>query len=321
MFQNTVVAMEGKIEDQKAYQLGQQVYNYRCYYCHGYSGDAKTLASRHVDPEPRDFTNKKILQPNVKEMEKAIRSGKNNTAMPAFENTLSDNEISDVIYFIQVAFINGYAKNAVYHSEANGWSEHQKKYGHSYPFVKGEISINTPDFKLSDKQRQGREIFMGACISCHEVIDPVESNEIWQPLAVSYPRSHSPFREPDFISGASVFSKHDEAVHVQGDEKQKKGYILFKENCAFCHANDRTGKNWIGLFLDPKPRDLTDKKYLNKHNINSLSKVIEMGVPDSSMPRWDRVLTRKQIELIATYILRKEGREKTENASYNIEDD
>ena len=35
------------------HQQGREIYNYRCYFCHGYSGDAKTLASSYLDPPPR----------------------------------------------------------------------------------------------------------------------------------------------------------------------------------------------------------------------------------------------------------------------------
>src|SRR5690606_41085313 len=35
---------------------GRRVYNNHCYFCHGYSGDGRTLASRYLDPPPRDFS-------------------------------------------------------------------------------------------------------------------------------------------------------------------------------------------------------------------------------------------------------------------------
>ena len=38
------------------HELGRKVYNFRCYFCHGYSGAAKTLAATYLKPLPRDFT-------------------------------------------------------------------------------------------------------------------------------------------------------------------------------------------------------------------------------------------------------------------------
>src|SRR3972149_1718982 len=37
-------------------ELGRRIYNFRCYYCHGYSGDARTLAATLLTPKPADFT-------------------------------------------------------------------------------------------------------------------------------------------------------------------------------------------------------------------------------------------------------------------------
>jgi len=38
------------------HELGRKVYNFRCYFCHGYSGDARTVAASQLLPPPRDFT-------------------------------------------------------------------------------------------------------------------------------------------------------------------------------------------------------------------------------------------------------------------------
>ena len=42
--------------DAGEHEAGRRVYNFRCYFCHGYSGDARTLAASMVQPAPRDFT-------------------------------------------------------------------------------------------------------------------------------------------------------------------------------------------------------------------------------------------------------------------------
>ncbi|HEY5641885.1 MAG TPA: hypothetical protein VIS31_03340, partial [Woeseiaceae bacterium] len=35
---------------------GEAIYRFYCYQCHGYAGDAQTLASASLSPPPRDFT-------------------------------------------------------------------------------------------------------------------------------------------------------------------------------------------------------------------------------------------------------------------------
>ncbi len=42
--------------NQDKHKRERAIYNFRCYFCHGYSGDAKTLASTYLKPQPRDFT-------------------------------------------------------------------------------------------------------------------------------------------------------------------------------------------------------------------------------------------------------------------------
>ena len=39
-----------------AHERGRAIYNFRCYFCHGYAGDARTLAAGMLSPSPRDFT-------------------------------------------------------------------------------------------------------------------------------------------------------------------------------------------------------------------------------------------------------------------------
>ena len=36
-------------------ETGRVLYNFHCYFCHGYSGDAATLAASYLDPRPRNF--------------------------------------------------------------------------------------------------------------------------------------------------------------------------------------------------------------------------------------------------------------------------
>ena len=284
------------------YDAGRSVYNYRCYYCHGYSGDAKTLAARFVTPMPRDFTSSGNEHLTIERMTISITEGRNGTAMPAFGNTLSIKEISDVIYYIQSGFISGKEKSSGYHTTANGWPDHQLKYGSAFPFVLGKLSVKTPETELSQVLRKGREIFFNGCITCHEVIESNVSDVIWEPRAVSFPRSHSPFREPDAITQATVYARHEESEKGNVEEKTE-GYQLYQQNCAFCHSVDRTGKNWIGNFLEPHPRDLTDIIFLRKQSLESLVAIISLGVTESSMPRWDTVLSKSQIEKIACFLL------------------
>jgi cytochrome c oxidase cbb3-type subunit 3 len=78
---------------------------------------------------------------------------------------------------------------------------------------------------------------------------------------------------------------------------------LFQDNCAFCHAADGTGRNWIGSFLDEHPRDLTGARARTMSD-DELRNVIREGVAGTSMPAWRHVLSEAQVFDIAAYVRR-----------------
>ncbi len=88
---------------------------------------------------------------------------------------------------------------------------------------------------------------------------------------------------------------------TQLSQEGKKGKKLYLENCAFCHAKDGTGRNWIEAFLQPHPRDLT-KSNLEIKQKDSLIYVIENGLTGSTMPAWKSVLSKAEMKSIAVYI-------------------
>src|SRR5262245_32873218 len=77
-------------------QLGRDVYNFRCYFCHGYSGDAKTLAASYLDPKPRDFQNTKPEELPVERILAAVKDGRPGTAMKGFTGILNEQEMQAV---------------------------------------------------------------------------------------------------------------------------------------------------------------------------------------------------------------------------------
>ncbi|MBI4640847.1 MAG: cytochrome c [Candidatus Tectomicrobia bacterium] len=92
-------------------QRGKEIYQAKCYFCHGYNGDGKTTASRVLSPRPRNFrdpgeakglSDERIFQ--------AIRSGRSGTAMMAYREELSDQEIYDLMAYLKAGFQLGQVK-------------------------------------------------------------------------------------------------------------------------------------------------------------------------------------------------------------------
>lgn len=306
----SVVALPSWSEaaDRSLHEQGRAIYNYRCYFCHGYSGDARTLASRFLSPPPRDFVSLTEAALSRQEMLDAVTNGKPGTAMTSFRNTLSRSEIAAVVDFVRHEFIQQHLLNTRYHTVANGWPDHER-YREAYPFARGELALDARWETLTDSQRRGRSLFVTSCISCHDrswVEDPVV---VWERQALSYPRfdfqTGDFLRPPDAYSGASPFARHDIPLALADlSDQEKRGELLYLDNCAFCHAADGTAANWIGRFLEPHPRDLTDPSAMEAMTATQLRFVIAEGVPGTSMPAWQHVLERQQIEDLVAYIRR-----------------
>jgi len=132
----------------------------------------------------------------------------------------------------------------------------------------------------------------------------------WEPRAVSYPRgaySHRGKGAPstDGVSGATPYARHDVVPRLTAlTEQERLGERLFQDNCAFCHGADGSGRNWIGSFLQPHPRDLTDTRFIATMNRQRLVRVIGEGLPDTAMPAWKQVLDSAEIEALAAYVER-----------------
>lgn len=289
------------------HEQGRAVYNVRCYFCHGYSGDARTLATTYLSPKPRDFTTAAGL--TRERVAATLREGRAGTAMKAYAGTLSAAEIDAVAGFVVREFVERRAPNTAYHTAANGWPGHER-HAAAFPFARGEIALDTPPEQLSDTQRAGRALFMGSCISCHDRARVDDDGPAWAARPLSFPRP--PGFEPgqpnlppvDAVSSASVYAKHEVPPSTAGfSARERRGAALFQANCAFCHGGDGTGKNWIGQFMEPKARDLTQYTPQTMPPAR-LAAVIRDGLDGTSMPAWRHVLQPAEIDDLVAFVQR-----------------
>lgn len=293
---------------QQQHELGRKVYNFRCYFCHGYSGDAKTLAATYLTPAPRDFSAATLAELTPARIADALRRGREGTAMKSFAGILSEAELQAVAKFVAREFVEHKAPNTRYHTAGNGWPGHER-HAAAFPFARGELALDTPPEQLDPAQRAGRQLFMSACISCHDRARVADEGPAWSSRPLSFPRMgfvpgqpNTP--PPDAVSSASVYAKHEVVPQVAGlSPREKRGQALFQANCAFCHGADGTGKNWIGQFMEPKARDLTqyDARSMPASRLHG---VIRDGLPGTSMPAWKSVLPPADIEAVGLYVRR-----------------
>ena len=317
-------------------ESGRKIYNFRCYYCHGYSGNARTLATTYLDPKPRDFTVTGLDELDRAHMLKAIRDGHPDTAMAGFRGILTPREIELVADFVREEFMVRKAVNTRYHTAANGWPDHER-YRNAYAFATGEIGLDTPWEQLSAQQAAGKRLYLASCVSCHDRGRAGQDGVAWELRAVSYPPNQdscltchgadgkikpsaeqvantAPDRSvirtrhayPSMHAGtANPYAIHDVPPRIAGlSAHERKGEQVYQKNCAFCHAADGTGRNWIGAFLEPHPRNLTDARAMAGMTREKLHAAIRDGVPGSSMPAWKSVLDEQDIQALTAYINR-----------------
>lgn len=288
------------------HEQGRKIYNFRCYYCHGYSGDAKTLAATYLDPKPRNFAATTGNALSRERMLEALEKGRPGTAMKSFATALGRDEREAVTDFVRREFMERKAENTRYHTAQNGWPDH-RKYAAAFPFATHELALDTPWEALTPEQQAGKRLYLSSCISCHDRARVAETGKPWDSRPLSYPRNHYSPAAPkiDAMASASPYALHDQAPRLNNlSALEKKGEALFQGNCAFCHAADGTGRNWIGSFLEPHPRDLTDRDFMARMTRARLRHVIREGLPGTSMPAWKSVLTEQEIQAITAYVAR-----------------
>lgn len=147
-----------------AFRRGRAVYEGHCYMCHGYSGNARTLAALALQPPPRDFTDARQMEGLTRAaMAQAVRKGKPGTAMQPFEGILSAAEVDSVVAFIERAFVEKRGPRATYHSVDNDWVDFDLKYRTAilYFLHPGD------DADLSAALLSGKQTFEVACVTCH----------------------------------------------------------------------------------------------------------------------------------------------------------
>jgi mono/diheme cytochrome c family protein len=293
------------------HEAGRTVYNARCYFCHGYSGNARTVAAATLRPAPRDFTAASPGELSVERIERAVREGVPGSAMASFSATLSADEIRRVAAFVHREFVVDKAENTRYHTPENGWPDHAR-YADAFAFVTGALSADAPWESLTPSQARGKKLYLEACVTCHVRADPARDAVTWESRAVSYPPNrasclscHNRERIGTVEDGGDPHSLHDRAPALAGlSALQARGERLFQANCAFCHAADGTGRNWIGAFLEPHPADFTSPDFARRMTRGALRARIAEGKPDASMPAWRTVLAPAEIDAVAAYIER-----------------
>jgi mono/diheme cytochrome c family protein len=88
--------------------------------------------------------------------------------------------------------------------------------------------------------------------------------------------------------------------------EQREGKYLYAKYCSICHGTEGKGDGFNAFNLNPKPKDFTEKQYMQALTDEKLIETIShggRGVNKSpSMPSGDGRLTKQEIEYLVAYV-------------------
>lgn len=86
---------------------GQKLYEQNCSACHGVNGDGRGPRAYFISPRPRNFTNSQEMVgiEDSSHLFTVTREGIVGTVMPAWGGVLSDEQIKDIVAYIEKAFL------------------------------------------------------------------------------------------------------------------------------------------------------------------------------------------------------------------------
>ena len=180
---------------------------------------------------------------------------------------------------------------------------------------------------MSDVARGEQLIAQRSCTACHKLgdkdghISPDLSSEAlirdqdWLIAHFREPKSRIPdsimpvfgFSDDDYRAMTAYLMTRSTAPKFNSPEE------IYKGLCARCHGEKGDGKGVTYLYLDPAPRDLTKAEFMNSKPEERFLKSLKEGVPGTSMPPWERVLSEQQRKDVLAYVFQnfvKQPREK-----------
>ena len=80
---------------------GEQVSQQYCQVCHGPQGKGDGPVGMSLKPPPANLASEKVKSKPDSELLNTIRKGRAGTAMPGWENDLSEQQINDVIAHVR----------------------------------------------------------------------------------------------------------------------------------------------------------------------------------------------------------------------------
>ncbi len=137
----------------------------------------------------------------------------------------------------------------------------------------------------------------------HEML---EEEEVWKVITFLYDYTGYEPRSWELEGAPAATAAEGEAAPPAGDDDAARAGVeeVYRERCAQCHGAEGEGDGPAAEMLYPKPRDFTLGvfKYKTSHADSEfpydrdLTRTILQGLPGTSMPGWEGILSAAQIE-------------------------
>jgi len=244
-------------------QHGKKLYEEHCRVCHGDRGNGATWTNSVLNPPPRNFTSpqaRRIL--TRKRMLAAVTYGRKETAMMAFSNRLSEDDIGAVVDYVRATF------------------------------MKGEVVADAGVMDLSGSSALGGGGHNGgghAGAAPHgRAPSTIGSHGMAPRLGQQAPAGHAVDMDAPFPAGlTSDFNR---------------GREIYMANCTACHGVRGDGLGSRAYFMQPKPRNFLHIESRSMFNRPALFRAIMMGKAGTVMPAWGTVLSPQQVADVAEFV-------------------
>ncbi len=80
------------------------------------------------------------------------------------------------------------------------------------------------------------------------------------------------------------------------------GAEVYQSYCIGCHGPNQDGNGVNAGSLNPKPRNLRDSPFMQAMSYQRITTSLHKGVPGTAMPRWENLLTEREIGDVIAYV-------------------
>lgn len=123
------------------------------------------------------------------------------------------------------------------------------------------------------------------------------------------------------IGSYYIFNKPSHVADTEFGNSFARGQFLYAGMCASCHGPEGRGDVQTVSRQKIFPRDFTIRPWKFSRELNSIKKVILEGIPISGMPATKGMLSEKDLDQLAEYVLFLSNQGKTPNLTKSSTDD